>query len=137
MKTLWAIVKDGLIALIFWLVTSMVLIYYLGYPGRLLSQFLGMILIISFCALRLKQLVNFLARGRGAGGPPPGGWPSYPAEGHGWKACPKCSGGSVTCPSCAGAGSWYLGGREQICSGCGGARYLTCMNCSGSGQIYR
>ena len=137
MKTIWIIVKDGAIAFGFWLVASVLLIYFLGYPGRMASLFLGLIFIVSFIGVTLKRLVN-LATGSRSGGAPSGVAIGAPEDAPGWKTCTSCGGsGRLTCSSCAGAGSWYLGGQQQVCSGCGGARSLNCMNCSGSGRRYR
>lgn len=70
---MWAIAKDGLKALLFWIVASLVMVYFWGDTGRMLSYGLGLILIVSFCITRLTQLVGWLkfrapGNGPGAGG---------------------------------------------------------------------
>ena len=58
--SLWRIAKDGLKALIFWAVASVVMVYLWGYTGRMLSAGLALILIVSFCATRLTEVVAWL-----------------------------------------------------------------------------
>ena len=86
MRTIWIIVKDGATAFGFWLVASALLIYFLGYPGRMLSLFLGLIFIVSFIGVTLKRLVN-LATGARSGGAPSGVPTGAPEDAPGWKTC--------------------------------------------------
>lgn len=58
--SLWRIAKDGLKALVLWVVASVVMVYLWGYTGRMLSLGLGLILVVSFCATRLAEIVTWL-----------------------------------------------------------------------------
>ncbi len=79
MGTLWRIVWDGLKAFIFWLVAAALLIYFLGYPGYMLSILLGLIFLACFCALRFAEILAFiLTLGRRPPKPPPYVPPSSP-----------------------------------------------------------
>ena len=60
MNRLWSIAKDGLRALVIWAVASAVFIYFLGYPGLILSELLGMIFLVSFIAIRFGEIAGFL-----------------------------------------------------------------------------
>jgi hypothetical protein len=106
---LWRIIKDGLTAFFVWLAISVVLIYFLGYPGRLLAGFIGIIFLACFIVLRFVEIVFFLKRtifpARGYDPPnnpppPPPTPPPPPAY------CPKCGAvwvaGSRGCASCGG-----------------------------------
>ncbi len=59
-KLLWAIIKDGLKALVFWLVASMAKVFLWGYTERMLSLGLGLIFVLSFMAVNLKRIVASL-----------------------------------------------------------------------------
>jgi hypothetical protein len=143
MNTLWRIAKDALQAFIFWIVASLIAIYFLGYAGHVISLGLGFLLVVCFCILRALDLLVLMGilRRRGSSGPPggrPAGAPlGAPVGNSVGRPCPNCSGGSVTCSSCAGSGSRYVGGDQPVlCSVCAGQRFLTCNTCSGSGRVY-
>ena len=51
---LWAIIKDGLKALAFWAVASVIMILLWGYTGRMFSLGLGLIFVVSFIGANLK-----------------------------------------------------------------------------------
>lgn len=112
MGTLWRIAKDGLKAFLFWLVASVLMIYFWGDFGKVLSFFLGFIFLISFCVLRITEIAAFfMSLGQRpqrsssntpppvappASAPPPPMEPTY---------CPKCG------------SAWMPGAR--VCANCG------------------
>lgn len=50
--------------------------------------------------------------------------------------CPTCSGnGAIVCPMCAGNGVTYTMFGVSPCFGCGGARFIPCGVCFGSGSV--
>jgi hypothetical protein len=107
MGTLWRIVWDGLKAFIFWLVASALLIYFLGYPGYMLSILLGLIFLVCFCALRFTEIVAYmLSLGRRPPKPPPYVPPASP---------PPPPQAPTYCPKCGSA--WVPGART--CANCG------------------
>jgi hypothetical protein len=110
MGTLWKIVWDGVKAFLFWLVASMLMIYFWGYPGLMLSRLLGLILVVAFFALRFTQILAFILglgqRNRNVSNTPPpvkppGSAPPPPLEP---TYCPKCGSawvpGARACPNC-------------------------------------
>jgi len=140
---LWAIVKDGLKALAFWAVASLVMIFLWGYTGRMLSLGLGMIFIVSFIGLNLKRIVTYFT---GPGGVPAGsaggGFPAIPpvtprVGSPEPKPCPEGVDGWMTCPMCSGNGVRMQGGTQlETCNGCNGLRRVHCTRCGGSGYVY-
>jgi len=144
LSLLWAIAKDGLKALAFWIVASLVMIYLWGYTGRMLSMFLGLIFIVSFIGANLKRIVLALqgSSARPGGGMPP---PAFPVQGQSPvqpgtanTVCTQCGGtGRTTCYGCNGSGWRYDGVQNTLCFICSGQRTLACTTCSGSGVIYR
>jgi hypothetical protein len=111
MGTLGKIVWDGVKAFLFWLVASMLMIYFWGYPGLMLSRLLGLIFVVAFFALRFTEILAFvLSLGRRQRNPsntpppvtPPGSAPPLPAE-------------PTYCPKCGSA--WVPGARA--CANCG------------------
>ena len=142
-KLLWAIAKDGLKALAFWLVASVVMIYLWGYAGRMLSIGLGLIFIVSFIGANLKRIVVSVqsSSGRSAGILPP----PFPVQGQSQAqpgtpntVCTQCGGaGRTTCYGCNGSGYRYDGVQNSLCFICSGQRSFVCTTCSGSGMIYR
>ena len=63
MSAFWWAVKDGLKALLSWIVARMLLVYFFGYSGYLLSQLFGAILLIIFVG---RNLVRFRMQLQGA-----------------------------------------------------------------------
>lgn len=139
---LWAIVKDGLKALAFWLVASLVMIWLWGYAGKMLSLLLGMIFIVSFIGLNLKRIVMYF-QGRGGAGGGRGNWfppiqPVVPQPGGPQqRPCPEGTDGWMTCPICSGNGVSMQGGSQpETCIRCNGMRRVNnCTRCNGSGYI--
>jgi hypothetical protein len=128
-KLLWTIIKDGLIALAFWVVARIVMVYLWGYSGYILSLGLGVILVVSFIGVTLKRIVNQF--GGGAGPVAPTG--SYAGD-IPKRACPICAGTrTVTCEFCRGSGlTTYPGGVTERCPHCTGGTQ-TCLSCHGTG----
>ena len=109
MGTLWRIAKDGLKAFLFWFVASVLMIYFWGDFGKVLSFFLGFIVIISFCVLRITEIAAFvMSRGRR----PQQGPPYVPPP-----VAPPASAPPAPdyCPKCGSA--WVTGARA--CANCG------------------
>jgi len=135
------VAKDAVKAVVFWIVASIALVYFFGYTGRMLSSFLGMILIVCYIGVCLKHLVWFL-QGKNVLPGPTGYRPRTPTgtnapAGVQEKPCPSCSGGRITCYSCNGSGSRYDGsGQMALCTTCMGQRALPCSTCAGSGRVY-
>jgi len=144
MHNLWRIVKDALQAFAFWLVASLLAVYFLGYAGHVVSLGLGFLLVLCFCILRGLDLLVFLGILRRTGVPPAstggplGGHSGAPPLGNsGGRPCPNCSGGSISCYACSGGGSRIdSSGQLATCNVCGGRRSLTCNTCSGGGRVY-
>jgi hypothetical protein len=148
-----AIIKDFLKGFLFWAVGSALLIYFLKYPGLILSGLLGLIFIASFVALWGAQLLAWLlyflgiARDRPSSplapavpsqNPNPGSAPN--AQGG---PCRRCNGtGQMTCSVCHGARGRYErpqtaeGTPQWIpCSYCVGNGTVQCTDCSGTGHV--
>ena len=106
MGTLKRIAWDGLKAFIFWLVARTLLIYFLGYPGYMLSILLGLIFLVSFFALRFTEIVAYIVSlGRRPPKPPPyTPPPPLPPPPQAPAYCPKCGSawvpGARTCANC-------------------------------------
>jgi hypothetical protein len=110
MGTLWRIVWDGLKAFLFWLVASVLMIYFWGDIGKVLSMILGFIFILSFCVLRITEIAAFaMSLGRRPQQsppyvPPPHTPPSAPPPPQQPQYCPKCGSawvpGAQTCANC-------------------------------------
>jgi hypothetical protein len=111
MGTIRRIVWDGLKAFIFWFVASVLMIYFWGDIGKVLSMILGFIFILSFCVLRITELAAFaMSLGRR----PPQQSPPYAPPPH----TPPSSTPPPQpqyCPKCGSA--WVPG--AQICANCG------------------
>jgi hypothetical protein len=138
-------IKDGLRALIFWAIASVLLVLFFGYTGRILSALLGMVFVVAFCMLWARVALELLMhRDRGAASPPalpgPSGAPlattSIPESAN--KVCPNCGGsGRVSCYACTGTGQRYQGENQPtLCNVCGGLKTLACTSCSGGGRVY-
>jgi hypothetical protein len=111
MGTLWRIAKDGLKAFVFWFVASVLMIYFWGDIGKVLSYILGFIFILSFCVLRITEIAAFaMSLGRRPQGshyvPPPVSPPS---------SAPPPPPEPTYCPKCGSA--WVPGARA--CANCG------------------
>ena len=107
MSTVGRIVKDGLQAFVVWLVISVALIYFFGYPGRMIAMFIGVIFLVCFCALRAAELLAFtIGLFRRQPAPPPSRPPSAP---------PKAQPQLQYCPKCGSA--WVAGAAR--CANCG------------------
>jgi hypothetical protein len=123
------IVKDGLIALVFWVVARSVMVDLWGYSGYILSLGLGLLLGVSFIGVTLKRIVNYFS---GGGGPVQS---AGPASADGLKrACPMCGGACrVQCQSCSGRGvTTTADGMSVQCPYCTGG-WRTCLACHGTG----
>ena len=142
---LWAIIKDGLKALAFWAVASLIMIFLWGYTGRMLSLGLGMIFIVSFIGLNLKRIVIYFTgpgvpQGGGGGLP---GVPPAPQAASGRIPCSTCGGtGRMMCSGCGGRGGYNVmpqtesGGMQWVPhSYCAGSGTLQCTSCSGTGYL--
>jgi hypothetical protein len=140
-------IKDGLRALIFWAVASVLLILFFGYTGRILSALLGMVFVVAFCMLWARVVLELLInrnRGSAPAPPPPLPGPSSappattPIAESANRVCPNCGGsGRVSCYACTGTGQRYQGENQPtLCSVCGGLKTLACTACSGAGRVY-
>lgn len=144
-KTLWGILKDALKALLFWILAAIPLVYFFGYPGKMMAGFLGFILVLAFCLLRAAELLKWLLAVTGIDSrrpPPPlsraapAPNPSNAATSAG-RPCPTCSGRSrITCYGCNGSGVRYEGAQMLSCYTCAGMRTLACTTCSAGGEVY-
>ena len=141
---LWAIIKDGLKALAFWAVASLIMIFLWGYTGRMLSLGLGMIFIVSFIGANLKRIVNYFTGPgvpQGGGGLP--GVPPAAQTASGRIPCSTCGGtGRMMCSGCGGRGGHNVmpqtesGGMQWVPhSYCGASGTLQCTSCSGTGYL--
>lgn len=139
MKVLWAIIKDGLQALAFWIVASLVMIYLWGYAGRMLSLGLGLIFLVCFIGLNLKRIVVSLPFSWARQGPPPPlTEPNSAPPNAAAKTCLACNGsGRLNCYGCNGTGKGYdTNGGLVSCFTCSGQGSLTCSSCIGRGFVY-
>jgi hypothetical protein len=102
------IIKDGLQAFVFWAIASVLMIYFWGDIGKMLSAILGFIFILSFCVLRFTELVAWamsLFSRQNQAPPewkPPVSAPPAPVQ---QQYCPKCG------------AQWVAG--AQRCANCG------------------
>jgi hypothetical protein len=117
MGTIWRIAKDGLKAFLFWLVASVLMIYFWGDFGKVLSYILGFVFILSFCVLRITEIAAFaMSLGRrpqsSPNVPPPYAAPgSAPQR----SSAPPPPAEPAYCPKCGSA--WVPGARA--CANCG------------------
>jgi hypothetical protein len=135
------IVKDGLIALVFWVVVRVLMIWAWQYTGQVLSNGLGIILVVSFIGVTLRRVVDFFNRPTGpfpvqAGGFPPLE-PTPPGTGRsGPTLCRRCNGErTMDCPPCNGRGQNLEGGEWKTCPACMGRRKVPCSGCQGAGVV--
>jgi hypothetical protein len=113
MGTLWRIAKDGLKAFLFWLVASVLMIYFWGDFGKVLSYILGFVFILSFCVLRITELAAFaMSLGRR---PQQSAPPYVPPPGSPPASAPPPPPAPDYCPKCGSA--WVAG--AQRCANCG------------------
>jgi hypothetical protein len=143
-KTLLAMLKDGLKAFLFWAVASGVLIYFFKYPGLIFSELLGLIFLAAFVAtwgaqllFWLLSLIGFARVRRPAALPPVAGGPNQSA-GPGsapnaqGRPCQPCGGsGRIGCSACFGA----RGRRERPQTAEGTGQWIPCSYCVGSGSV--
>jgi hypothetical protein len=138
------IIKDGLKALVAWMVISAVLVYFFRYPGWIISQLVGLIFLGLFVALRAAELLfwvlGFLGFARGGpsrAAPPVTSGPTSP-QGSASRTCSTCNGtGQMSCPVCRGmrgqteqgTGSWLP------CPYCVSNGAVQCTSCSGVGHF--
>ena len=140
-KMMRYVVVDGLKALAFWIVASLIMIMLWGYNGRMLSTGLGVILGVAFAAVTFKRIVYYLQGGYGEGAPRPpspsgGGKGPQPLETPQSRTCPNGDDGYMTCTSCGGNGVRYgVSGQLEPCFVCQGRRRVPCGMCSGTGRI--
>ena len=112
MGTLGKIVWDGVKAFLFWLVASMLMIYFWGDFGKVLSYILGFVFILSFCVLRITELAAFaMSLGRRPQQSPPYAPPPVSPP----HSAPPPPMEPTYCPKCGSA--WVPGTRA--CANCG------------------
>lgn len=140
LDVLWAILKDGLKALAFWIVASLAMVYFWGNAGRMFSMLLGLIFIVSFIGVNLKRIVMALqSSGARRGAPAPTTDPNLGAPPNATaKTCLACNGrGSTSCYGCNGSGKGYDYNSNPVsCFHCGGQGSLMCSSCVGRGVVY-
>jgi hypothetical protein len=141
------ILKDGLIALVFWVVVRVWLIWEWQYTGHVISLGLGVILVVSFIGVTLRRFVDYFNQPKvppagGVGGGGEGGFfpplVPKPAESgsSGSRTCPNCRGARMMpCQRCGGHGQTLEGGEWKTCGVCMGIKERVCSVCLGSGVV--